>query len=44
MKMGGEKEYYLATAFEELYLPPTANLSLRGFSVQGVRGGGRVRV
>ena len=31
----GEKEYYLASAFEEIYAPPSANLSLRGMSVGG---------
>lgn len=35
MKIAGEKEYYLASAFEEIYAPPTASLSLRGFSVSG---------
>lgn len=35
MTRGGEKEYYLAAACEELYIPPTANLSLRGFAVAG---------
>ena len=33
MKRGGEKEYYLATACDEIYVPPTAQLSLRGLSV-----------
>ena len=31
----GEKEYYLASAFEEVYAPPSASLSLRGISVSG---------
>eukprot|EP00892_Ulva_mutabilis_P012513 jgi/Ulvmu1/9634/UM054_0066.1 len=35
MKRGGEKEYFLATACEEIYIPPVAQLSLRGLSVQG---------
>lgn len=35
MKQGAEKEYYLATAFEELYIAPSANVSLRGFTVSG---------
>jgi len=35
MKQGGEKEYYLASACQEIYAPPTASLSLRGFAVGG---------
>jgi Peptidase family S49 len=35
MKSGGEKEYVLAAACEEIYIPPTAQLALRGLSVQG---------
>lgn len=35
MKQAGEKEYYLATAGTEILVPPTASLSLRGFSVSG---------
>lgn len=35
MERAGEKEYYLASAFEEIYAPPTASLGLRGFSVGG---------
>eukprot|EP00775_Hariotina_reticulata_P006975 gene6975-7190_t len=35
MKVAGEKEYYLGTAFEELYIAPSANLRLAGFSVAG---------
>jgi protease-4 len=35
MKQGGEKEYYLASACEEIYCPPSASLSLRGFAVTG---------
>lgn len=31
----GEKEYYLASAFSEIYAPPSASLSLRGMSVAG---------
>jgi protease-4 len=38
MKIGGEKEYYLATAFEEVYIPPSANIRLAGFSVAGTAG------
>lgn len=36
MQVAGEKEYYLASAFEELYIAPTANIRLAGFSVAGV--------
>lgn len=35
MQVAGEKEYYLGTAFEELYIAPTANLRLAGFTVAG---------
>ncbi|KAF5837148.1 protease IV with duplicated peptidase family U7 domain-containing protein [Dunaliella salina] len=35
MKQGGEKEYYLASACGEVYAPPTASISLRGFAVGG---------
>lgn len=35
LQIAGEKEYYLATAFEELYIAPTANVRLAGFSVAG---------
>ncbi|GIL57850.1 hypothetical protein Vafri_13078 [Volvox africanus] len=35
MKQGAEKEYYLATACSEIYAPPTAYLSLRGFVTGG---------
>lgn len=31
----GEKEYYLATACEEITAPPSASISLRGFAVTG---------
>lgn len=37
MKLATEKEYYLATAFEEVYVPPTASIRLNGFSVAGER-------
>ncbi len=30
-----EKEYYLATACEEIIAPPSASISLRGFAVSG---------
>jgi hypothetical protein len=32
MKQGGEKEYYLASACQEVYAPPSASISLRGFA------------
>jgi protease-4 len=35
MERGGEKEYALASAFGELFAPPTAGLGLRGFAVSG---------
>jgi protease IV len=35
IKSGGEKEYYLATACDKIYVPPTASFSLRGLSVSG---------
>jgi hypothetical protein len=35
MKTAGEKEYYLASAFQELVIAPTANIRLAGFSVAG---------
>lgn len=35
MERAGEKEYFLASAFGEIYVPPTASLSLRGMSVSG---------
>lgn len=35
LEVGGEKEYYAASACEELYTPPGAYVSLRGLSVQG---------
>ena len=37
MKQAGEKEYYLATACSEMYAPPSAYLSLRGFVTGGER-------
>jgi protease IV len=36
LERASEKEYYLATACKEIYVPPTAQLSLRGLSVGGV--------
>eukprot|EP00878_Enallax_costatus_P010639 GHUV01011114.1.p1 GENE.GHUV01011114.1~~GHUV01011114.1.p1 ORF type:complete len:395 (+),score=92.88 GHUV01011114.1:241-1425(+) len=35
MKIAGEKEYYLSTAFEEVYVAPSASVRLAGFSVAG---------
>ena len=35
MQSGGEKEYAIAAACGEVYVPPTAQLALRGLSVQG---------
>ena len=35
LERAGEKEYFLASAFEEIYAPPCASLSLRGLSVSG---------
>jgi hypothetical protein len=32
---GGEKEYYLASSCKEVFVPPTAGFSLRGFKVAG---------
>ena len=32
---GGEKEYYLASAAEEIYVPPQAYVGLTGLSVEG---------
>ncbi|BDA50409.1 Protease 4 [Coccomyxa sp. Obi] len=35
MAAGGEKEYYVASACQELYVPPSGSLSLRGLAVSG---------
>ncbi|KAI8476080.1 MAG: peptidase family S49-domain-containing protein [Monoraphidium minutum] len=35
MKIATEKEYYLASAFGEIYTPPSASIRLTGFSVAG---------
>lgn len=35
LERAGEKEYFLASAFGEVYAPPCASLSLRGLSVSG---------
>lgn len=35
MKNAAEKEYYLASAFGEVYAPPTGNVRLNGFAVAG---------
>jgi protease-4 len=31
----GEKEYFLASACQEVFVPPSGNLSLRGLAVSG---------
>ena len=36
MERGNEKEYFLLSACEEVYLPPSGNLGLRGLSVSGM--------
>lgn len=35
MTAGGEKEFYLASACEEVFVPPSGSLSLRGLAVSG---------
>lgn len=35
MERAGEKEYYLASAFNEIFVPPSGGLSLRGFAATG---------
>jgi protease-4 len=35
VKLGGEKEYLLATSFAEVFAPPSASLRLNGFAVSG---------
>lgn len=40
MQVVGEFEYYLASAFDEIYIPPSAYISLRGLAVQGAFLGG----
>ena len=35
MEAAGEKEYYLASACGEVYVAPSAQFFLKGFSVQG---------
>jgi protease-4 len=35
LERAGEKEMYLASAFGEVYAPPSASVSLRGISVKG---------
>ncbi|KAK9813790.1 hypothetical protein WJX73_010027 [Symbiochloris irregularis] len=35
MEGGGEKEYFLASAGGEVYVPPSAGFSLKGFAVSG---------
>ena len=41
MEVGGEKEYYLASACPELYAAPGAYISLLGLKVQGQFLGGQ---
>ena len=36
MAQGGEKEYYAASACEEIYVPPSGSLSLTGLTVAGM--------
>ena len=36
MAQGGEKEYYVASACEDVYIPESASLSLRGLAVAGL--------
>jgi protease-4 len=35
LERASEKEYYLASAFDKIYCPPSASISLRGISVKG---------
>lgn len=35
MEGGGEKEYFLASAGGEVYIPPSAGFSIKGFAAQG---------
>lgn len=35
MNRGGEKEYFLCCGCDEIYIPPAANLTLKGFMVAG---------
>ena len=35
MELGGEKEYFLACACSQIFIPPSSAFSLRGFAVQG---------
>lgn len=35
LERAGEKEFYLACAFNEIYAPPSASISIRGLSVNG---------
>ncbi len=34
MEMGSNKEYYIATAADKIYLPPTGDLFITGFAAQ----------
>lgn len=42
MQVVGEFEYYLASACDEIYIPPSAYISLRGLAVQGAFLGGEL--
>lgn len=35
MEMGSNKEYYVATAADKIFLPPTGDLFINGFAAQG---------
>jgi len=35
LERAGEKEFYLASAFKEIYAPPSASISIRGLRVNG---------
>lgn len=35
LESGGEKEYFLASSFSEIYVPPTGTVYLRGLAVSG---------
>lgn len=35
MAAGGEKEYFVGSACEEVYVPPSGSVSLRGLAVSG---------
>ena len=35
LELGGEKEYFLACACGQIFVPPSSAFSLKGFAVQG---------